>query len=44
MKTASVEVRTIVIKACVSGISRQQIADIAGYRLNSASRWIRGFE
>lgn len=44
MKTASVEVRTIVIKAHGSGISRQQIADIVGYHLNSVSRWIREFE
>jgi transposase len=44
MKTASVEVRTIVIKAYASGISRQQIADIVGYHLNSVSRWIREFQ
>ena len=44
MKTASSEVRFIAIKACASGISRQQVADIMGYHLNSVSRWIREFE
>jgi len=43
-KTASPEVRLIVIKAYKSGISRQQITEIVGYHLNSVSRWIREFE
>ncbi|MDR3320180.1 MAG: hypothetical protein LBS77_04475 [Desulfovibrio sp.] len=42
MKTASPEVRSIA--ACHSGIPRQQLADIAGYHLNSISRWIREFK
>jgi transposase len=44
MKTASSEIRTIAIKAYGAGISRQQVADIVGYHLNSVSRWIREFE
>ena len=44
MKTATPEVRFIAIKAYRSGISRQQVADIVGYHLNSVSRWIREFE
>ena len=44
MKTASSEIRMIVVKAYRAGISRQQIADIVGYHLNSVSRWIREFE
>jgi hypothetical protein len=39
MKTASSEVRSIAIKACHLGIPRQQLADIAGYHLNSISRF-----
>jgi hypothetical protein len=31
MKTASPEMRFIVIKACQAGIPRQQLADIVGY-------------
>jgi len=44
MKTASSEIRTIAVKAYDAGISRQQIADIVGYHLNSVSRWIREFK
>lgn len=44
MKTASSEIRTIVVKAYDAGISRQQLAAIVGYHLNSVSRWIREFE
>lgn len=44
MKTANSEIRAIVVKAHGAGISRQQIADIVGYHLNSVSRWIREFE
>lgn len=44
MKTASSEIRAITVKAYASGLSRQQIADIVGYHLNSVSRWIREFE
>ena len=44
MKTASSEIRSIVIKAYGAGISRHQIAGIVGYHLNSVSRWIREFE
>ena len=44
MKTASSEIRKIAVKAYGSGISRQQVADIVGYHLNSVSRWIREFE
>ena len=44
MKTASSEIRAIAIKAYGAGISRQQIADIVGYHLNSVGRWIREFE
>ena len=44
MKTANSEIRAIVVKAPGAGISRQQIADIVGYHLNSVSRWIREFE
>ena len=44
MKTASLEIRGIAIRAYGAGISRQQIADIVGYHLNSVSRWIREFE
>jgi len=44
MKTATSEIRFIAIKAYKSGISRQQVADIVGYHLNSVSRWIREYE
>ena len=44
MKTASSEMRFIVIKAYQAGIPRQQLADIVGYHLNSVSRWIREFK
>ncbi len=44
MKTASSEIRAVAVKAYSSGISRQQVADIVGYHLNSVSRWIREFE
>ena len=44
MKTATSEVRFIAIKAYRSGISRQQVAEIVGYHLNSVSRWIREYE
>ena len=44
MKTASSEVRAIVVKAYAAGISRQQVADIVGYHLSSVGRWIRDFE
>lgn len=44
MKTASSEVRAIAVKAYGAGISRQQIADIVGYHLNSIGRWIREFK
>ena len=43
MKTASPEMRFIVIKAYQAGIPRQQLAYIVGYHLNSVSRWIREF-
>jgi transposase len=43
MKTASPEIRAVAVKAYGAGISRQQIADIVGYHLNSVSRWIREF-
>ena len=36
--------RAVVVKAYGAGVSRQQIADILGYHLNSVSRWIREFE
>ncbi|MDR2161475.1 MAG: helix-turn-helix domain-containing protein [Desulfovibrio sp.] len=44
MRTASSEVRFIAVKACQSGVPRQQVADIVGYHLNSISRWVREFE
>ena len=44
MKTASSEIRVVAVKAYGAGVSRQQIADILGYHLNSVSRWIREFE
>ena len=44
MKTASSEIRAIAVRAYGAGISRQQVADIVGYHLNSVSRWIREFE
>jgi transposase len=44
MKTANAEIRAIAVKAYSAGISRQQIADIVGYHLNSIGRWIREFE
>lgn len=44
MKTASPEIRSIVIKAYQAGLSRQKIAEIVQYHLNSVSRWIREFE
>ena len=44
MKTASSEIRAVAVRAYGAGVSRQQIADILGYHLNSVSRWIREFE
>jgi len=40
----SSELRAVAVKAYGAGVSRQQIADILGYHLNSVSRWIREFE
>ena len=44
MKTARSAIRAVAVKAYGAGVSRQQIADILGYHLNSVSRWIREFE
>ena len=44
MKTATPEIRFIAIKAYRSGMSRQQVADIVGYHLNSVNRWIHEYE
>lgn len=44
MKTASKDVRMIAVRAYQSGLSRQQVAGIVGYHLNSVSRWLREYE
>jgi transposase len=42
MKTASPEIRTIVVNAYVSRTaSRKQLADIFGYHIETIGRWIR---
>ena len=42
MKIANPEIRSIVAKAYLSGsVSRQQLADIFGYHIETISRWIR---
>lgn len=45
MKTASAEIRTLVVKAYTSGIAtRKQLAEIFGYHIQSIGNWIRQFE
>jgi len=42
MKTASEEIRSLVVKAYISGVaSREQLAAIFGYHIDSIGRWIR---
>ena len=42
MKIANPEIRSIVVKAYLSGsASRQQLADIFGYHIETVGRWIR---
>jgi transposase len=43
MKIATPEIRSIVVKAYLSGAaSRRQLADIFGYHVETIGRWIRG--
>ena len=45
MKTASTEIRALVVKAYASGIAtRKQLAEIFGYHIQSIGNWIREFE
>ena len=42
MKTASEEIRSLVVRAYTSGVaSREQLAEIFGYHIDSIGRWIR---
>jgi len=42
MKIANSEIRSIVVKAYLSGAaSRRQLADIFGYHIETVGRWIR---
>lgn len=42
MKTASAEIRSIVVKAYLSGkASKRQLADIFGFHLSAINRWLR---
>jgi transposase len=42
MKTATTEIRSIVVKAYLSGAaSRQQLGEIFGYHIETIGRWIR---
>ena len=44
MKTASAEIRALVVKAYISGIAtRKQLADIFGYHIQSIGNWIREY-
>ena len=45
MKTASAEIREIVVRAYTSGVaSRRKLADIFGYHIQSIGNWIRAYE
>lgn len=45
MKTASTEIRTLVVKAYTSGAAtRKQLAEIFGYHIQSIGNWIREHE
>jgi transposase len=45
MKTASAEIRALVVKAATSGVAtRKQLADIFGYHIQSIGNWIRTFQ
>lgn len=45
MKTATPEIRSLVVNAYKSGkASRQQLADILGYHIQSIGNWIREYE
>ena len=45
MKTASAEIRALVIKAYTSGTaSRKQLAEIFGYHIQSIGNWIREYK
>ena len=45
MKIASEEIRTIVVKAYLSGtVSRQQLSEISGYTPASISNWVREYK
>ena len=45
MKIASEEIRTIVVKAYLSGVaSRQHLSDIFGYTTASISNWVRAYK
>jgi transposase len=44
MKTATAEIREIVVKAYISKIaSRKKLADIFGYHIQSIGNWIRAY-
>jgi transposase len=45
MKTASAEIRNLVVKAYTSGVAtRKQLSEIFGYHVQSIGNWIREYE
>ena len=45
MKTATAEIRTLVVKAYTSGVAtRKQLAEIFGYHIQSIGNWIREYK
>ena len=45
MKTASAEIRALVVKAYTSGVAtRKQLSEILGYHIQSIGNWIREYE
>ena len=45
MKTASAEIRDIVVKAYISGVAtRKQLSEIFGYHIQSIGNWIREYK
>ena len=44
MKVASIEIRSTVVRAYLSGkASKQQLADIFGFHVSAINRWLRQF-
>lgn len=44
MKTASSDIRLVVIRAHRAGLPRKLICELVGYHVNTVNRWIRDYE